>query len=124
MDATTVGVDLAKNVFQIALADGRGHIVERHRLTRARFDRFFVNRAACRIVMEACGSAHHHARRLSSQGHDVVLRHRLNRPRDARQRGAEGTIDADDLRQRGAVLQRLTNLRLLARLARYDPLGG
>lgn len=73
MDATTVGIDLAKNVFEIALADERGHIVERQRLTRARFDRFFANRATCRIVMEACGSAHHHARRLSSQGHDVVL---------------------------------------------------
>jgi transposase len=66
-------VDLAKNVFEIALADERGHIVERQRLSRARFDRFFVNRPACRIVMEACGSAHHHARRLSSQGHEVVL---------------------------------------------------
>jgi transposase len=73
MDATTVGVDLAKNVFEIALADERGVIVERQRLSRARFDRFFVNRSACRIVMEACGSAHHHARRLSSQGHEVVL---------------------------------------------------
>jgi hypothetical protein len=41
-------------------------------LSRARFDRFFANRATCRIVMEACGSAHHHARRLSSQGHSVV----------------------------------------------------
>jgi len=73
MDATTVGIDLAKTVFEIALADERGHIVERQRLNRARFDRFFVNRPACRIVMEACGSAHHHARRLSSQGHQVVL---------------------------------------------------
>lgn len=73
MDATTVGVDLAKSVFEIAVADGRGHIVERQRLSRARFDRFFANRSACRIVMEACGSAHHHARRLSSQGHQVVL---------------------------------------------------
>jgi transposase len=73
MNATTVGVDLAKNVFEIALADERGHIVERQRLNRARFDRFFANRPACRIVMEACGSAHHHARRLGSQGHEVVL---------------------------------------------------
>jgi transposase len=73
MNATTVGVDLAKNVFEIALADERGHIVERQRLNRARFERFFVNRPACRIVMEACGSAHHHARRLGSQGHEVVL---------------------------------------------------
>lgn len=73
MDATTVGVDLAKNVFEIALADERGHILERQRLSRVRFDRFFVNRPACRIIMEACGSAHHHARRLSSQGHQVLL---------------------------------------------------
>ena len=73
MNATTVGVDLAKNVFEIALADERGHIVERQRLSRARFERFFVNRTACRVLMGACGSAHHHARRLSSQGHEVVL---------------------------------------------------
>jgi transposase len=73
MDATTVGVDLAKNVFEIALADDRGHIFDRQRLNRARFDRFFVNRAPCRIVMEACGSAHHHARRLRDQGHEVCL---------------------------------------------------
>lgn len=73
MDATTVGIDLAKNVFEIAIANERGQILERQRLSRARFDRFFVNRPACRIVMEACGSAHHHARRLSSQGHDVLL---------------------------------------------------
>jgi len=53
MDATTVGIDLAKNVFEIALADERGHILERHRLSRARFDRFFANRAKCRVVMEA-----------------------------------------------------------------------
>lgn len=56
MDATTVGIDLAKNVFEIALANSRENTVERHRLSRARFDRFFDNRAACRIVMEACGS--------------------------------------------------------------------
>ena len=73
MDATTVGVDLAKNVFQIAVADSQGHILERHRLGRARFEVFFSNRPACRIVMEACGSAHHHARRLRSLGHEVVL---------------------------------------------------
>ena len=73
MDATTVGIDLAKNVFEIALGDERGHIFERHRLSRARFDRFFVNRTPCRIVMEACGSAHHHARRLRDQGHEVCL---------------------------------------------------
>ncbi len=39
MNATTVGIDLAKNVFEIAVADERGHIVDRQRLNRARFDR-------------------------------------------------------------------------------------
>lgn len=73
MDATTAGVDLAKNVFEIALADERGHIVGRQRLSRARFEPFFANRPTCRVVMEACGSAHHHARRLRSMGHEVVL---------------------------------------------------
>ena len=68
MNATTVGIDLAKNVFEIALADERRHIVERQRLTRARFDRFFGNLPPACIVMEACGSAHHWARTLASQG--------------------------------------------------------
>ncbi len=73
MNATTVGIDLAKNVFEIALADERGHIAERQCLSRARFDRFFVNRPARRILMDFCDSAHHHARRPSSQGHHVEL---------------------------------------------------
>lgn len=73
MNATTCGVDLAKNVFEVALADREFQVFERQRLSRARFGRFFVNRPACRIVMEACGSAHHWARTLAAQGHEVVL---------------------------------------------------
>jgi hypothetical protein len=44
MNATTVAVDLAKNVFELAVADADWRIVERHRLNRARFVRFFVHR--------------------------------------------------------------------------------
>ncbi|MGH8252366.1 MAG: IS110 family transposase [Steroidobacteraceae bacterium] len=73
MNATTVAVDLAKNVFEVALADDAWRIRERHRLSRGKFARFFANRARCRIVMEACGSAHHWARTLSAQGHDPLL---------------------------------------------------
>jgi transposase len=73
MNATTVAVDLAKNVFELAVADGEWHIVERHRLNRARFARFFVHRPPCQMVMEACGSAHHWARRFVAQGHTVRL---------------------------------------------------
>jgi transposase len=73
MNATTVAVDLAKNVFELAVADAEWRIVERHRLNRARFARFFVHRPPCQVVMEACGSAHHWARRLVAEGHAVRL---------------------------------------------------
>jgi transposase len=73
MNATTVAVDLAKHRFELAFADEQWHILERRRVTRAAFSRFFANRPACRIVMEACGSAHHWARTLSSQGHEIIL---------------------------------------------------
>ena len=53
MNSTTVAVDLAKNVFELAAADGQWRIVERYRLNRARFSRFFVHRPPCQIVMEA-----------------------------------------------------------------------
>lgn len=73
MNATTVAVDLAKHRFELALADEHWRILERRRLTRAAFGRFFANRPACHIVMEACGSSHHWARTLSAQGHEVRL---------------------------------------------------
>ena len=62
MHPTTVAIDLAKNVFQLAVADSNHRLIEQHRLTRTQFTRFFDNRQIDRIVMEACGSAHHWAR--------------------------------------------------------------
>jgi transposase len=73
MNATTAAIDLAKNVFQVALADGNGRVIEQHRLTRAQFERFFDNRAVARVVMEACGSAHHWARVFAARGIEVIL---------------------------------------------------
>jgi transposase len=73
MNFTTVAVDLAKNVFELAVADGEWRIVERRRLNRGRFARFFVHRAPCQVVMEACGSAHYWARRIRTEGHIVRL---------------------------------------------------
>ena len=73
MDATTVAVDLAKNVFQLAEADDQWRIVRTHRLTRGQFERFFANREVRQVVMEACGSAHHWARWLGSLGIRAVL---------------------------------------------------
>jgi transposase len=73
MHSTTVAVDLAKNVFELAVADSEGKIRERLRLNRARFSSFFVHRAPCRVLMEACGSAHYWARQIGAHGHAVQL---------------------------------------------------
>ncbi|MBE7942839.1 IS110 family transposase [Ramlibacter aquaticus] len=73
MNATTVAVDLAKTVFQVAEADANGRITGTHRLTRTQFERFFANRVTGQVVMEACGSAHHWARTLQRQGVAVRL---------------------------------------------------
>jgi len=69
----TIAVDLAKAVFEVAVSDGRGTITERHRPSRAQFQRFFHNRAPANVVMEACGTAHFWARELTRQGFTVRL---------------------------------------------------
>ena len=68
-----VGVDLAKSVFQLAVTDSNWRIVERQRLTRTRFERWFANRAVGLVVMQACGSAHYWARWLTGLGIEVRL---------------------------------------------------
>jgi len=73
MNATTVAVDLAKNVFELAVADEQWRVAERHRLTRTQFERWFNNREVKLVVMEACGSAHHWGRVLRARGIEVRL---------------------------------------------------
>jgi len=73
MDATTIAVDLAKNVFEIAVANSHGRVVKRQRFTRTRFAQFLREEPAAQVVMEACGSAHYWARLARSVGHDVTL---------------------------------------------------
>jgi transposase len=73
MHATTVAVDLAKSVFQLAVADDDWKVVETHRLTRTQFERWFSNRDVRLVVMEACGSAHHWGRWLNGLGIEVRL---------------------------------------------------
>jgi transposase len=80
MHATTVAIDLAKDVFELAFADPAGRILERKRLTRRAFSRAMENRPPLTVVMEACGSAHYWGRRFQAQGHAV----RLLPPRDVR----------------------------------------
>ena len=73
MNATTVLIDLAKDVFQLGFADAAHRVLQRKRLKRAAFARELENRPPLRVVMEACGSAHHWARRFQRLGHTVVL---------------------------------------------------
>jgi transposase len=73
MKITTVGIDLAKNVFQVHGIDERGQAVLRKQLKRAYFALYFSNLPPCLIGMEACASAHHWARKLQLMGHTVKL---------------------------------------------------
>ncbi len=73
MKITTMGIDLAKEVFQVHGVDKRGQPVLRKQLKRSEMAKFFVNLEPCLIGMEACGSAHHWARQLERYGHTVKL---------------------------------------------------
>jgi transposase len=73
MKITTVGLDLAKSVFQIHGVDERRKAVLRKQLKRSEMVIFFTNLPPCLIGMEACASAHHWARKLMALGHEVRL---------------------------------------------------
>ena len=73
MKITTIGIDLAKNVFQIHGVDEHGKVGVRKQLKRADMSNYFVNLAPCLIGMEACGSSHYWARKLEGYGHTVKL---------------------------------------------------
>jgi transposase len=73
MKITTVGIDLAKNVFQVHGVDERGKAVLRKQLRRAQVAVFFGNLPPCVIGMEACASAHYWGRTLQRFGHTVRL---------------------------------------------------
>ena len=69
----TVGLDLAKNVFQVHGADSGGRAVLRKKLRRAQVLEFFGQLPACVVAMEACGGAHFWGREIGKLGHEVRL---------------------------------------------------
>jgi transposase len=73
MHHTTIAVDLAKSVFEVAVSEQPGRVTERHRLSRQAFGQFFANRRPAVVLMEACGSAHHWGRKVQADGHRAVL---------------------------------------------------
>ena len=73
MNVTTIGVDLAKNVFHVHGADATGRCVFSQQLSRAKLAAFMANQPPCLIGMEACGGAHYWARRFGALGHEARL---------------------------------------------------
>jgi len=72
-EVTTIGLDIAKNVFHAHGADERGTMIFSRKLTRSKLLDFFAGQPACIVALEACGGAHHWARQLQSMGHEVRL---------------------------------------------------
>jgi transposase len=72
-DITTIGLDLAKNVFQVHAVDEAGSVVMRKRLRRGQVLAFFGEIPPCLVGLEACATAHHWARELIALGHEPRL---------------------------------------------------
>ena len=106
MSSTTIAVDIAKCVFQLAISKRPGKTSSEHRLTRSRFLRFLGQRASAIVVLEACCSAHHWARQIRPLGHEVVL---LPAREVARYRSGNKTDKADAK----AILEAYRNTEIL-----------
>ena len=68
-----IGLDIAKNVFQVFLADKKGRALANRKLTRKQLILFFANLPPCMVGIEACGTAYHWARTLIELGHEAKL---------------------------------------------------
>ena len=110
-EVTTIGLDLAKHVFQVHGVDADGATVLRKSLRRAQVLTFFSRLPPCLAGLEACATAHHWARELSALGHEVRLMaaqyvkllERRDRPPDPTSLVAEQILDhvAGALSRRG-----------------------
>ena len=72
MKTITIGLDIAKPVFQVHAEDGAGNAVFQKRLRRGQMEAFFSKLSPARIGLEACGTAHYWGRVLRGLGHEVV----------------------------------------------------
>src|SRR5262245_34630767 len=73
MQHTTIAVDLAKSVFEVAISQRVGRVAQRRRLTRGQFARLVRESSPSTFVMEACGTAHFWGREVEAHGHRAVL---------------------------------------------------
>ena len=88
----TIGIDLAKNVFQLHGLDEEGAVVLKRKLRRGQVLEFFAHRNPCLVGMEACAGAHFWARALTALGHEV----RIMPPSDVKPYVKRGKTDAAD----------------------------
>lgn len=72
-EITTIGLDLAKHVFQVHGIDAMGQIMVRRQLRRAELLKFFKKQSPCLVGMEACGTSHYWAREIAALGHTVKM---------------------------------------------------
>jgi transposase len=72
-EVSTIGLDLAKNVFQVHGADASGAVLFRKKLQRHQVLTFLAGQRLCTVAMEACSSSHHRAREIGQLGHAVRL---------------------------------------------------
>ena len=72
-EVITIGVDLAKNVFQVHGVDAEGAVIVRRRLKRGQVLPFFKKQSPCLVGMEACATSHHWGREIEALGHQVRL---------------------------------------------------
>src|ERR1700716_2434297 len=73
MQITTIGLDIAKNVYQVHGIDATENVVVRKQLRRGQVLKFFAALPPCLVGMEACAGAHYWARELTKLGHEVRL---------------------------------------------------
>lgn len=92
MQISTIGLDIAKSVFQAHAVDAAGQVVIARKLKRAQVLAFFAGLGPCLVGIEACASAHHWARELGRLGHDV----RLVSPKDVKAYVRRNKTDAAD----------------------------
>ena len=92
MEYSTIGLDLAKSIFQVHAINKAGDVVVRKALRRSQVLPFFANQPPCVVGMEACGTSHHWARELSMLGHEV----RLMPPAYVKPYLKRGKTDAND----------------------------
>ena len=92
MQITTIGLDIAKNVFQVHGIDAKEKVVVRKQLRRKKVMGFFKALSPCLIGMEACATAHYWARELTKLGHEV----RLMPPKDVKAYLKRNKNDAAD----------------------------